>query len=121
MKPEAQQATILVAIKLLHTVVWIFFATCIVAIPIAAIRNEFRSAAMLTVLVLVECVVLAVNQRRCPLTDLASRYTEDRQDNFDIYLPLWLARHNKTIFGTLFVVGGLFALGRWWFSACHGC
>jgi hypothetical protein len=24
------------------------------------------------------------------ITDLAGRYTEDRMDNFDIYLPLWL-------------------------------
>jgi hypothetical protein len=23
----------------------------------------------------------------------------DRADNFDIYLPVWLARHNKVIFG----------------------
>ncbi len=103
-----------VAIKLLHTVVWAFFAICIVAIPIAAARDDFRWAAILTGLVLLECAVLAVNHRRCPLTDLAGRYTDDRRDNFDIYLPLWLARHNKTIFGTLFIAGGLFALGKWW-------
>ncbi len=120
MSSPARRAAILVAIKLLHTAVWAFFATCIVAIPIAAIGNEFRWAAILAGLVLVECAVLAVNQRRCPLTDLASCYTEDRQDNFDIYLPLWLARHNKTIFGALFVAGGLFALGRWWVSGGPG-
>jgi hypothetical protein len=50
------------------------------------------------------------------LTDLAGHYTGDRTDNFDIYLPLWLARRNKTIFGTLFVIGELFVLGRWWIS-----
>jgi hypothetical protein len=49
-----------------------------------------------------------------PLSSLAGRYTEERADNFDIYLPLWLARRNKTIFGTLFVVGELFVLGQWW-------
>jgi hypothetical protein len=53
-----------------------------------------------------------VNRRRCPLTDLAGRYTEERTDNFDIYLPLWLARRNKTIFGTIFAVGELFLLRR---------
>jgi hypothetical protein len=47
------------------------------------------------------------------LTDLAGRYTEERRDNFDIYLPLWLARRNKAIFGMLFIVGELFVLGRW--------
>jgi hypothetical protein len=47
------------------------------------------------------------------LTDVAARYTDARQDNFDIYLPLWLARHNKSIFGTLYAAGLLFALARW--------
>ncbi|MBB1092471.1 hypothetical protein HUU61_14375 [Rhodopseudomonas palustris] len=39
---------------------------------------------------------------RCPLTAVAARYTDERADNFDIYLPIWLARHNRLIFGTLF-------------------
>jgi hypothetical protein len=57
--------------------------------------------------------VLAANRMRCPLTDLAARYTEERADNFDIYLPLWLARHNQRIFGTLYVVGMGVAWGLW--------
>jgi hypothetical protein len=36
---------------------------------------------------LIECTILAVNRCRCPLTDLAVRYTEHRASNFDIYLP----------------------------------
>ena len=84
------------------------------AIPVAGARLQFGCAAALTGLVLIECAVLAVNHGRCPLTDLAARYTDERADNFDIYLPLWLARHNKLIFGTLFVAGSLFALVRWW-------
>jgi hypothetical protein len=50
------------------------------------------------------------------LTDLASRYTEERTANFDIYLPLWLARRNQAIFGTLFAVGVSFVLGLWLIS-----
>jgi hypothetical protein len=57
--------------------------------------------------------VILLNHWRCPLTDVSGRYTTDRADNFDIYLPNWLARHNKVIFGALFVVGELFVLGRW--------
>ena len=106
----------LVAIKLLHTAVWAFFAGCIVAIPVAGVRQQFTLAAALAAFVLVECVVLAANRGRCPLTDLAARHTEERMDNFDIYLPLWLARHNKTIFGTLFVAGALFTLVLWLIS-----
>jgi hypothetical protein len=47
------------------------------------------------------------------LTGLAARYTEERAANFDIYLPEWLARHNQSLFGALFVAGGLFTLWRW--------
>jgi len=55
--------------------------------------------------VFVEVLVLVFNRMRCPLTGVAARYTDDRRDNFDIYLPEWVARHNKTIFGTLYVAG----------------
>jgi hypothetical protein len=112
-KAQSERIPVLIAIKLLHTGVWFFFAACIVAIPFAGAWRQFRWGASLTGLVLVECAALAMNRGRCPLTDLASRYTEDRSDNFDIYLPLWLARRNKIIFGTLFVMGGLFLLGQW--------
>ncbi|HLZ49822.1 MAG TPA: hypothetical protein VKP61_03660 [Candidatus Acidoferrum sp.] len=97
--------------------IWLFFVACIVAIPIAAQLRRFRWAAALTALVLVECVVLAANHFRCPLTDLAARYTSDRAANFDIYLPLWLAAHNQTIFGALFFAGAIFTLFRWFRSS----
>jgi hypothetical protein len=110
MENRPEHSPILVAIRLLHTAIWLFFAGCIVAMPIAAGFRQLRRAEVLTGLVLIECAVLALNQGRCPLTDLAGRYTEERADNFDIYLPLWLARHNKLIFGTLFAIGELFLL-----------
>ena len=53
------------------------------------------------------------DQTLCPLSDLAARYTDDRASNFDIYLPNWLASHNKAIFGTLFVVNELIVLWCW--------
>jgi hypothetical protein len=101
------------AIKLLHTVVWALFAGCIVAIPILTWMEMFTHAAVASGVVLFEVAVLMLNQFRCPLTDVAARYTDDRRDNFDIYLPLWLARYNKTIFGLLYVAGVLFAFIRW--------
>ena len=109
--PERLSA--LVAIKLLHTAVWCFFVGCILAIPFAAASRSFLMAAILTGLVLAECAVLLLNRGRCPLTDLAGRYTDERAANFDIYLPLWLARHNKEIFGTIFAAGELFVIERW--------
>ena len=74
-------------------------------------------AAWLAAIVSIEVAVLAVNRWRCPLTAVAARYTDERRDNFDIYLPVWLAKYNKLIFGTLYVAGVAFALVRWrWFS-----
>lgn len=63
--------------------------------------------------VFIEVGILIANGMKCPLTRVAARYTNDRRDNFDIYLPLWLARYNKPIFGSLFVAGLLFTLARW--------
>ncbi len=103
------------AIKLLHTVIWAMLAGSIVSIPFLAKFRRFRWVVILSVLVLAECIVLALNGGRCPLTDIAWQFTSDRADNFDIYLPNWLARYNKDIFGTLFVGGELVAL-RYWFK-----
>lgn len=80
---------------------------------VAALAGHMRRALVLTLLVLFECGVLVANKWRCPLTDVASRYTDDRADNFDIYLPRWLARYNKQIFGALFAAGVLVLLWRW--------
>ncbi len=60
-----------------------------------------------------EVLVLLINRFRCPLTGIAARYTQDRRDNFDIYLPLWLARYNKQIFGSLYVAGIFYTLVQW--------
>ena len=92
------------AVRAIHTVVWAFFASAIVLIPIAAARGSLRAAWVLVGVVALECGVLLVNRLRCPLTAVAARYTDERADNFDIYLPLWLARYNKQIFGTLYVL-----------------
>jgi hypothetical protein len=109
----AHHARILARIKLVHSAVWLLMATFILLIPFAALDGRFQISAVLIGVVMVECAVLAINGGKCPLTSIAARYTEDRADNFDIYLPLWLARYNKVIFGTLFVCGSAFALLRW--------
>ena len=101
------------AIKLLHTAVWALLVGIILAIPVLAWQNRFTGVAVFTGIMLVEVAVLAFNGMRCPLTDLAARYTDDRRDNFDIYLPLFVARYNKQIFGTLYVAGLLFLFVRW--------
>jgi hypothetical protein len=100
-------------IKLLHTVIWAVMVATILALPLLGWFGKFRWAIGLTLLIVGECLVLALNGGRCPLTDVAARYTNDRACNFDIYLPVWLACYNKQIFGFLFIAGELVVLWRW--------
>ena len=100
-------------IKLAHTVVWALLVAVILAIPVMAWQERVTATAVLTGIMLSEVLVLVVNGWRCPLTDLAARYTDDRRANFDIYLPLWLAANNQRIFGSVFVAGLVVAAVRW--------
>jgi hypothetical protein len=103
----------LTAIKVLHTVVWAILAAAIVALPFLAGRGAYRWAAILSAMIFFEGVVLLANGWRCPITDLAANYTADRSPNFDIYMPNWLARHNKTIFTALFLLNEALVLVEW--------
>jgi hypothetical protein len=100
-------------VKLMHTIIWAFFASCIFAIPVFALLGKFFLASLLGLIVLFEVLVLLLNHWSCPLTPIAARYTSDRRANFDIYLPEWVARHNKTIFGVAYLAGLLFTFARW--------
>jgi polyferredoxin len=105
-------------VRILHTIIWAFFAGCVVAIPVLAWANMFAQASIFIGIVLIEVLILAFNRWHCPLTMVAARYTGDRRDNFDIYLPEWLARHNKLIFGTIYLAGIFLTLVGWfgWLS-----
>ena len=106
--------TTLSVVKAVHTVVWAFLVICIFGAPIAAWFGNFTLAAILVGFVAVEAVVLLLNQWTCPLTGVAARYTERREENFDIYLPLWLAKYNKSIFTPLYILGAAYAAFAWW-------
>lgn len=99
-------------IKLAHTAIWAMFAGAIVGIPIATAVGQLSWAWGLIGLVLMEVLILVLNHMRCPLTDLAACFTTDRADNFDIYLPLWLARNNKIVFGSLYGIGVAYCAWR---------
>ena len=110
---KLNRSATLIAIKTAHTVVWLFFVICIAGIPVASWRGEFRAAGWLTAIVALEVLVLAINGWSCPLTPLAAGYTDDRRPNFDIYLPEWLARNNKLLFGGLYLAGIVYTLVLW--------
>jgi len=109
-------AFMLTAIKVAHTIVWGFFVACIAAIWIFAWRGKYLHAALSIGIVSIEVVILVLNGLHCPLTPIAARYTEDRRANFDIYLPEWLARRTKEIFGGLYAGGIILTLLLWTLS-----
>ena len=95
MNPESK----LRAIKAIHTPVWAAFAGAILAIPAFAPVGKLTIAWSFSGFVFLVVVVPAVNRMPCPLTDVAERFTCNRQANVDIYLPRWLARCNKAVSG----------------------
>jgi hypothetical protein len=101
------------ALKIVHTLIWVFLVAMIAAIWVFAWTGHLAKAAGAIAIVSVEVVVLARNRWACPLGNLARRYTDDRAANFDICLPAWLAARTKPIFGPLFGAGILFTVLRW--------
>ncbi len=111
------QQTALKAVKAAHTAIWAFFVACIFGAPVAAWFGNFALSAVLVGFVALEALVLVVNKWSCPLTGVAARYTEQREENFDIYLPLWLAKYNKNIFTPLYLLGAAYSAYLWWHQA----
>lgn len=93
----------LFCIKLIHTIVWAFFVLVIFYILFAGIFDKINVYTFIAMgLVVIEGLVLLLFGWRCPLTVVGKRYTDDDEIGFDIFLPKWLAKNNKTILGALF-------------------
>lgn len=114
---ERSQRRKLRAVRSVHTIVWMAFVACIAGIPLGAWQDRYTLALVLFGVVALEVLMLLLNGRRCPLTAIGARYTNDCSPNFDIYLPVWLARHNQLIFGALYLAGSAYALLRWMLTA----
>lgn len=96
----------LLLIKLVHTLIWAFFVSVIGYILYAGISNEVGTPVWIAIgLIVFEGIVLLMNKGKCPLTPLAAQYTNNTDDNFDIFLPKWLARNNKIIFSLIYFLG----------------
>jgi hypothetical protein len=52
-------------------------------------------------LIITEAIILVIFKLFCPLTILARRYSSSQKANFDIYLPEWLAKHNKAVYTSI--------------------
>ena len=96
----------LFSVKLIHTAIWLFMVTIIGYVLYCGLADEVNVHTWIAIgLVVAEGLVLLVFGGRCPLTILARNYSDSDRDNFDIFLPNWLARYNKVIFSTVYVVG----------------
>lgn len=95
----------LILVKILHTVIWLFFNVVIFYMLYAAVANKLDKYLWACyALVFMEGVILIIFKNVCPVTLLARKYSRSKRDNFDIYLPNWLARYNKQIYITIEVV-----------------
>ncbi len=96
----------LLLIKSAHTVIWAFFVAVIFYILYCGIVDEVQVYTWVAIgLILGEGLVLLLFKMYCPLTIWARKYSSSSKDNFDIFLPEWLARNNKVIFTTLYLIG----------------
>jgi hypothetical protein len=102
--------TKLVWIKLLHTAIWLFFNLVIFYLLYAVVTSKIDKWVWICIaLIAVEGMTLLVFKNVCPVTIAARKYSDSTKDNFDIYLPNWLAKHNKLIY-SLIVLAALIIL-----------
>jgi len=103
----------LLIIKIIHTLIWLFFTSAIFYILYAGISNNINTYTWIAIgLVFGEGIVLILFNMFCPLTILARKYSDSNKDNFDIFLPNWLARNNKIVFTVIFLTGLIIVLLR---------
>jgi hypothetical protein len=95
----------LVTIKLIHTAIWVFFNVVIFYLLYAVLINKIDKWIWIGLsLIFLEGVVLLIFKNICPVTLVARKYSSSARDNFDIYLPEWLARYNKQIYSSVVVL-----------------
>ena len=95
----------LILVKTFHTLVWLFFNVVLLYMAYAVFVNKIDKFVWIGIgLIVLEGIVLLISNKVCPLTIVARKYSDTTKDNFDIYLPNWLAKWNKLIYTTLFIL-----------------
>ena len=116
MRDQSVQVSIkrkLILIKVVHTLIWVFFNVVIFYLLYAVVTNRIDKWVWICLgLILLEGLILLVFKNMCPITVVARKYSASTRDNFDIYLPNWLARYNKQIYTTIVVISVLILIYR---------
>jgi hypothetical protein len=110
-----QRDTKLIVVKVVHTLIWIFFNVVIFYMLYAVLQNKIDWWLWIGYgLVLLEGLTLLLFKFFCPLTLIARKYSDSTKDNFDIYLPNWLARYTKVIYTSIVVIISILTVYRLW-------
>ena len=97
--------TKLTIVKVVHTLIWLFFNFVIFYMLYAVIVNKIDVYLLVGYCLLaLEGIILLIFNFFCPLTLVARKYSDSPKDNFDIYLPNWLAKYNKLIYTSIVMV-----------------
>ena len=105
--------TKLKTIKTVHTAIWLFFNFVIFYMLYAVVSGKLDIWIWIGFgLVFLEGLTLLIFKWHCPLTVLAKRYSTSDQDNFDIYLPNWLAKNTKIIYTSLVIIILIITIAR---------
>jgi len=100
-----QNKTKLTIVKVIHTFVWIFFNFVIFYMLYAVLKDKIDIWLWIGYgLVILEGLTLLLFKFFCPLTIIARKYSDSTKDNFDIYLPNWLARNTKLIYTSIMIL-----------------
>lgn len=95
----------LILVKILHTTIWVFFNVVIFYLLYAVIVNRIDIWVWICIgLRGLEGLTLLIFKSICPVTLMARKYSDSENDNFDIYLPNWLAKYNKIIYTSIVLV-----------------
>lgn len=101
------------SIKIAHTIVWVFFNVVIFYMLYAVIANKIDTWLWICYgLIVLEGLTLLICKLYCPLTIWARKYSDSTKENFDIYLPVWLAKYNKQIYTSIVVVIAIITIIR---------
>lgn len=100
-------------LKTIHTIIWALMAGSNFMAFYFAFIGRFDAWFLIPAsLLALEIFIITINWWKCPIAKIAEKFTQERQANFDIYLPEWLAKYNVLIFTVLMVVEGLIVLTK---------
>ena len=85
---KANTMSKLTTIKIIHTIIWVFFNVVFFYMAYAVIVDKIDKYVWIGIaLFSLEVIVLLIFKNNYPLTIIARKYSNSTKDNFDIYLP----------------------------------